>query len=250
MLRVDRAQWNTWISEAKSEVLSWEARIQNKDSTTGASCHLVDHPSENVVNTSSPSDLQDLHNPPSLKKLDKTLDVVDFAHTDSEHLQSPTETQNANIPPSEGNSVREREEDVTRNLTEQPERSYTREMGKNKNKVASDDPQPENVKVERDVIMVENDGESDSVEEHVFEGGDYNDDDRMIGIGESVAKKLQNRRMNSASTRPLEKGSGGRKLPGRRGRPPGTKSQLHLKPTKSVSQGNHVFPPHSVFLLR
>ncbi|KAG0571242.1 hypothetical protein KC19_6G222200 [Ceratodon purpureus] len=227
-----RAQWNTWISEAKTEVPSWEARTQNR-----GSCHIVDQSTKNVVNTSSPSDLEDLHTLPSLKKLDRNLDVLDFPQSDSEHLQSPTETQNFNIPPS-GSSVRERQEDIARNFAEQPERSYTREIGKSKNWVASDDLQPENEKMEREVILVENDDESDSVEEHVYEAGVYKDDDGMIGIGESAAKKLQNReRLNVGSVRPIERGAGGRKFPGRRGRPPGAKSQLHPKPTKSVSLG-------------
>jgi hypothetical protein len=259
LLRVSRAQWNTWISEAKTEVPSWEARTQNPDSTTGGSCH-VDQPTENVANISSPTDFKDLHTPPSLKKLDRYLDVVDFPETDSEHLQSPRETENLNILPSEENSVRERQKDVSTNLVEQPERSYTREIGKSKNWVASDNSLPEKAKVVRGVILVENDGESDSVEELVYEGGEYNDDDGMTDIGKSVAKKLQNiQRTNSTFIRPLEEGAEGRKLPGRRGRPPGTKSQLRPKPTKSVSQGNHVptsflatsqrLPPLSTMLL-
>lgn len=241
MLRVARAQWNTWISEAKTEVPSWEARIQNGDSTIGGSCRVGDQPTENVVNTSSPCDSKHLDTPISLKKLDRNLDVVDFPHSDSDHLQSPRETLNAKLPPSEENSARERREDLARDLAENPERSYPRAMGKSKKGVASDVPQLEKVKVEREVIEVENDGDSDSdsVEEHVFEHGLFNDNEGRTGATVSVAKALKLRqRENSASTRPLEKG---RKLPGRRGRPPGAKNLVHPKPTKSVSQGNHAW---------
>lgn len=230
-----RSQWNTWISEAKTEATSWEGRIQNGDSTTGGSCRVGDQPAENVVNTSSPCDSKHLDTPLSLKKLDRNLDVVDFPPSDSEHFQSLRETLAANLPPSEANRVRERLED----LADNPERSYTRDIGNSMKGVSSEVPQFEEVKVEREVIEVENDGDSDSVEEHVFEPGLYNDDEGATGGGESVTKLLKGR----ASVIPLEKGAHGRKLPGRRGRPPGIK--LHPKPTNSGSQGNnHVFLSH------
>lgn len=78
----------------------------------GGSCHIVHQPTENVVNRSSQSDLEDLYIPPALEKLDRKL----IFHSDSEHLQSLTEIRNFNIPPSELKIVREREEGVARNL--------------------------------------------------------------------------------------------------------------------------------------
>jgi len=238
-LRVVRAQWNSWILEAKTEVTSWEAPIQIGNSTTGL---IEDQPTENVGNTSSPCDSKHLVTPLLLKKLDRNFDVVDFPHADSDYLRSPRETPNANLPPSEENSGKERLEDLDRGLAENPGRSYAGEMGKSKKGVPSDVPELVQVKVEREFIEVENDGDSDSVEEHVFEPGLHNDNEGMTGAGESVAEVLKTRQTEkSASIRPLEKGVYGRKLPGRRGRPPGTKAELHPNPTKSVSQGNHVF---------
>lgn len=237
--RVVRAQWNTWISEAKTEVTAWEAQIQNGNCTTGGSGRGGDQPTEKVVNATSPCGSKFLDGPLSLKKLDRNLDVVDFPPSDCEQLQSPRETPNALRPQSEAKSARERLENIARDLSEN---RCTREMGKSQNLVgvSSDVPQLEKVKVEREVVEVENDGDSDSVEEHVFEPGLSNDNiEGMTGAGESVAEVLKSRlRESAASRRPLEKGVHGRKLTGRRGRPPGVKVQSHPNLMKSVSQGN------------
>jgi len=244
VLRVVRGQWSTWISEAITEVTSWEAQVQIGNSLTGGSDHVEDQPTKNVVMTSSPCDSDRVVTSLSLMKLDRNLDAVDSPHTDSEHRQSPRETLNVNLFPSEENSCREYPEISDRGGSENPETSHTRELGKSKEGVSADVSELEKVKVERELIEGENVG--DSVEEPGFEPGLHNDTKGMTGAGKSVVDVLKFKpEEKSTSIRSLQ----GQKVPGRKGRPPGSKSKLHLNPTKSVTQGNHIFLGLHIFFL-
>jgi hypothetical protein len=62
-------------------------------------CHIVDQPSENGVNTSSPSVHEDLHTSPSLKNLDWNLDAVDFPQVAEELADHTHATHTLLAPP-------------------------------------------------------------------------------------------------------------------------------------------------------
>jgi len=251
VLRVVRAHWNTWISEAKTEVTPWEtqARIGNYSMTGRSDPHVGNQQAtENVVTTSSPcADSDRLVASLSLMKLDRPLDLP---HTDnSEHLQSPGETPNVSLLPSEENRncCRECPEIIISDRpapggAENPERiCHTTELGKSKEKagVSSDVSElHEKVKVESLEFMEpgENGGDRDSGVEPGVEHGLHCDTEGMTSAGELL--KFEQRE-KSAATRPLP--VDGRKVPGRKGRPPGTKAQLHLNSTKSVTQGDCLF---------